>query len=231
MYNINTPVIYICDSFENLNKFDIEILLRKKFIKDGYKVLQLGTKQICDAFGFLSIPKFMYKNNVSDVDKVVMLNNYLKKLEVSENPDIIILGIPNGILSFSQKAIGDMGLSMYRIVQSVRPDAVILSIPYKNYTNEELDHLNSIVKTKFNVEVDYFNITPKALLPQPTEIKGRPKYLTLDTSFVREKLNNQNLGNVFSIQYIDRDIATLEIEKLGNNIINQFEKYGSVTSI
>lgn len=225
IYNIDVPVIFVCSTFENLNKFDIQLSIRRKLLNDGYKILQIGTKQICEFFGFYSFPSFMYSKEIEECTKVVMFNNFLKKLEVSEKPDIIIIGVPGGILPFSQKAIGDLGITMYKITQAVRPDSVILSIPYKNYTLDELNHLNKIVQSKFNVDIDYYNVSPKSLLHHPTEIKNHPKYLTLDKSFIRKKLLNIDNDNLFVLSYED------EISRLTTDIITQFTKYGTILSV
>lgn len=225
IYNIDTPVIFVCSIFEGLEKFDIQLALRNKLLIDGYKVLQIGTRQVCELFDFYSFPEFMYSNNIEEQDKVLMFNNTLKKLELEKKPDLIIIGIPGGILPFSSKAFGDFGITMYKVLQAVTPDCTILSIPYGKYSDEEISYFGKITKSKFNIEVDYYNIAAKSILSHPTETMGKPFYLTLGKSLVEKKIATLQNKNVFCLS------NKSEIDRLIELMIKEFIKYGTVASI
>lgn len=225
LYNIDTPVVFVCSIFEGLDKFNTQLSLRKKLLNDNYKILQIGTRQICELFNFYSFPSFMYSNDIAEHDKVVMFNNVLKKLEVEQNPDIIVIGIPGGILPFSSKSFGDLGLTMYKILQAVTPDCTILSLPYGKYSNEDIAYFGRVIKSKFNIEIDYYNIVSKSILAQQTESKGIPKYLTLEEPLIKKKVETLKNDNVF---YLSNEF---EIERLTNSMILEFIKYGTLSSI
>lgn len=225
LYNIDTPVVFVCSIFEELDKFEIQLSLRKKLLKDGYKVIQIGTRQTCELFNFYSFPEFMYSKEMEEHDKIVLFNNVLKKLEVTEKPDIIVIGVPGGILPFSSKAFGDLGLTMYKILQAVTPDCTILSLPYSKYHNEDISYFGELIKRKFNIDIDYYNIAAKSVLAQPTESTGRAKYLTLEDSLVKIKIDDLYDNNVFCLS------DESEMDKLVELMIKEFIKYGTVASI
>ncbi|MFI3172514.1 MAG: TIGR04066 family peptide maturation system protein [Eubacteriales bacterium] len=225
IYNIDTPVVFVCSLFENLNKFDIQISLRKKLIYEKFNVLQIGSRKISDLLGFYSFPSFMYSKEHTEVKKMVMFNNLLKRLETEHKPDIIIVGVPGGILPFSNKCIGDLGVTMYEITQAVRPDYVILSMPYKKYTNSELQYMESVIKIKFNIEVDCFNVVEKSALFEASESKGTVKYLTIDEKFVKDQIHELKSDNLYCLS------DEKEVIRLKEDIIEKFLKYGSLTSI
>lgn len=225
IYNINTPVIFICSLLEGLNKFDVQLSLREKLLNDGYKILQVGSRQICELFEFYSYPEFMYSKDIEEKDKVLMFNNFIKKIEVENNPDIIILGIPGGVMPFSAQSVGDFGITMYEITQAVIPDCTVLCLPYGKYNTEDIAYYENIIKKKFNIDVDYFNLVPKIILEDTTERKGQPMYLTLDQDLVEKKIQEINKDNIFSLS------KKSDVETLVEKIIAQFTKYGNIDYI
>ena len=44
----------------------------------------------------------MYDEGVSEKKKILMYNHYLKWIEQSEKPDVILVGIPGGIMPDSK---------------------------------------------------------------------------------------------------------------------------------
>ncbi|MBW9159134.1 TIGR04066 family peptide maturation system protein [Clostridium tagluense] len=225
LYNINTPVIFVCSAYEGLNKFDIQLALRKSFLNANYRLLQIGTRQGCELFNFHSFPKFMYDNTLTEKKKILLFNNWLKKLEIEYTPDIIILGISGGAIPFSAKAFGDFGITLYEILQAVDPDCTILSLPYGKYEKEDILFWENFIKRKFNIEVDYYNIAPKVILKQSTESSGQPAYLRLDEKIVNTKIEELSMENIYNL------LDVTEVKRLTKNIVDQFSKYGSINSV
>ena len=47
-----TPIVAICGISSMTQKFDLQLYLRKRFLDEGYKVSQIGTKAYSNLFGF-----------------------------------------------------------------------------------------------------------------------------------------------------------------------------------
>jgi len=77
---------------QNVQKFDLQLYLRSRFIDKGYKVSQIGTKKISGLFGLHPLPDFLFNTQYSDVDKVYAFNRVMKDVSMQEKPDVILLG-------------------------------------------------------------------------------------------------------------------------------------------
>lgn len=86
---IDVPVIFILGTGEKTNKFDIQLALRKYYLEKGYKVSQIGTRKYCECAGFNSFPDFMFDKTMSESQKVVCFNSYVKSIEKDEKPDVL----------------------------------------------------------------------------------------------------------------------------------------------
>lgn len=123
---IEVPIISVMGVGYNVSKFDVQLYLREMFLKKGYKVAQIGTKKISNIMGFYSIPDFMYNNRFSGEETILRFNEFVKKVEDKEKPDIIIIGVPEPILPLNKKHLFSFGIRAYEIYQAVDVDYCIL---------------------------------------------------------------------------------------------------------
>lgn len=158
--NIDVPVIAIMGIGQNVQKFNLQLYLRNRFIDKGYKVSQIGTKKISGLFGFHSLPDFMFDNEYSDVDKVYAFNRVLKGISVQEKPDVILLGIPDSLLALNNKHRFSFGLYAYEILNATQPDFVITSLMANgDYNDEFYSQISEMAKYKYNVNIDAYFIS------------------------------------------------------------------------
>ena len=68
-----------------------------------YKVCVVSSRTNAELFGIHSFPEFMLQHNLDESSKIINFNHYIKELEVSEKPEIIIIGVPGGIMPVSEK--------------------------------------------------------------------------------------------------------------------------------
>ncbi len=185
---INTPVILTVGIAEKTNKFEIQLALRDKIQKSGYKVSQIGTRSYCEMMGFHPFPSFMYGNSISDVNKVLMFNRYIKKIEKIEEPDIIIIGVPGGIMPFNREFTNKFGLLAFEISQAVVPDVVIASLLYEDYKHENFQEYTDLIKYKLGFEVDFFNISNMQFDWTRARDEHVRSYTSYDYRFIDEKI-------------------------------------------
>lgn len=103
--NIRTPIISVIGMGDYCNKFSCELELRKFFVSRGYKVLQIGSKNISFLFGFENLPDFLYQKDYSLEDKAFLFNYFVSFYEERYQPDVILIGIPGGILPVNNKIL------------------------------------------------------------------------------------------------------------------------------
>lgn len=199
-FHINTPVLLICGMFENLNKFLIQVGIREEFISRGYKVCQIGSRQCSNILGFYPMPQFMFDSSISEKDKILMFNHYLKIKEVQEKPDIIIIGIPGGIFPFSEKIVENFGMMLYEITQTVNVDCTVFSTPYYEEISSVVDIFSEQAMKMYNFDIDYFIVQNKMIELMESEIEHKMVYLTLPQNHIVNGINRVGKDNIF---YID----------------------------
>lgn len=203
LYKINTPVIMVAGLGERCNKFETQLVLRKYFTGNGYKVCQIGTKGYNSIFGMEPIPYFLTSDRYSCEDKVYLLNHYIKDLEEEHKPDVFIIGIPGGIMPFDSFATNRFAMTAYIISNALTPDSVVLNIYYNSFTNEYFSEIQKYCKYKFNFHITCFNVANTMYTIDIEDKENYIKFLSLDSQYVvshiaEEMKTNWNVYHVFS---------------------------------
>lgn len=102
MYDISTPIITVAGMGEKTNKMELQMDLVISLQKDKYKVVWVSSRNEALLYNGQKFPTFMYDEGVSEKKKILMYNHYLKWIEQSEKPDVILIGIPGGIMPDSK---------------------------------------------------------------------------------------------------------------------------------
>jgi len=199
LFDINTPVIGIVGISENTNKFSLQIEIKSHLEDMGYKVALVGSRAYCEFLGFNSFPYFMSDNSISEAEKIYFFNRYIKTIELVEKPDIIIIGVPGGIIPFNQKVNNNFGITAFEIFQSVTPDFSVVSIFHEMYTSEYFEKMFNNIKYRFGFEIDVFNLANKQIdwaemnVLKPDNIR----YFTLSSTFMDKRITEcKSLTNI-----------------------------------
>lgn len=217
MQQIMTPVIIVLGDGERCDKFELQLSLREQMLKNGYKVCSVGSRKGCEMLGIYSHPGFMGEEKFLETEKIICYNNYIKKLEMLEQPDVFILGIPGGILPLTQKLHGDFGIRAYEIFHAVSPDYLVFSMHLGEYNQKYLTEMRQLFHYRFHAEIDSFFISNWGIDSYSLQMGTWLKYLYLPKEKVREAI--EGIGeacDVFSLQ---------EIEKIGENALDKLSEY------
>ncbi|AGK99602.1 TIGR04066 family peptide maturation system protein [Clostridium pasteurianum] len=222
IYTIDVPVIFVVGLSERTNKFEIQLNLRENFKKMGYKVSQIGSRHYCELFDFHSFPRFMYSTLITESEKIILFNYYIKSISIKENPDIIVIGIPGGTMPFNYEFTNRFGILAYEISQAILPDVVALSLPYSNLSKDFFDLISKSYKYKFGYDIDCYNISNSYFNLQGSQLARTPQYITLDYKFIDEKKKiytdiNTPIYNILNSE---------DPEKMAEFIINKLQEYG-----
>lgn len=224
IYNINTPVVFVLGIAERTNKFAIQLALRKHLLEDGYKVTQIGTKDYCELLGFHSMPGFMYGKSLSEAEKITLFNHYVKSLEVSEKPDIIVIGLPGGTMKFNNKYTNQFGIMAYEISQAVIPDASICSILYEDYKQSFFENVLTSLKYKLGFKVDCFNISNYQFDWGRSDTTSQMAYTLLESAAVTEKAKSWSVSETAVYNILDDNHA----DEMYRLIMDKLSDYAEV---
>ncbi len=215
------PVVLVFGNGERANKFEIQLTLRKFLLENGYKVGQIGSKHYCELFGFHSFPRFMFDKRIDNVEKIQRFNRLIMELEKREDPDIIVIGVPGGIMPYTDKYHNYFGLVNYMVSQAVTPDFAIFSTLFEDYFPEYFKQIKLSIKYKFGYEVKAFNLSNTKISWDATAAKDAMQYITLARPAIDhnvEKYRREGLPVFNSINVIDSlKLYEYLIDELGQN--------------
>lgn len=182
---IPVPVIMVMGLGENCQKFDIQLGLREAFLKAGYKVSQFGTKPYCSLFGFERLPDIPEKPLFK---KIFMYNSLFWDTCLRENPDIIIVGVPGGIMPISSHIHGLFGETALALSYSATPDATILSYYHTAPSEEYFDMLSHLCRYRLGASDIFFHASATQIIFEDSGIADL-SYPTLKSQFVLDNIN------------------------------------------
>jgi uncharacterized NAD-dependent epimerase/dehydratase family protein len=99
MYTLKTPVLGIFGTSKQQGKFTLQLQLRRRFIRDGYSIGQLGSEPESLLFGMDYVYPFGYRTTV-DIDNLKSIEylNYCMAQMDQNDHDMLIAGSQSGTL-------------------------------------------------------------------------------------------------------------------------------------
>ncbi|EJO5348230.1 TIGR04066 family peptide maturation system protein [Clostridium botulinum] len=221
--DISTPVIFVLGVSERTNKFEIQVSLRENLLKMGYKVSQVGSRGYCELLGFHSFPEFMYNNALSEVDKIIQFNHFIKYIELAEKPDIILIGIPGGTVPFNNQFNNNFGIFAYEVSQALLPDVTVVSILNKGSNEEYFRMLPNCFKYKFGYDIDYYNLANYEVDWLSSESLNEIQYINLKSDVIDEKKQLYEHMNEHVYNILNKEDSL----NMTNHLIDKLAEYGS----
>lgn len=176
LYYQSNPVLQVCGTSSQQGKFTLQLILRKKFIENGYSVGQLGTEPTSLLFGMDEIYHFGFNNSIamSSLQVVSLLNQQLHCIGMKK-PDIIITGSQGNMLMDNPSNLRYYKFAQTEFLLGTLPDAIILCVNSFDETTEitrNIRYLESIIKSKVVAIV----VFPKKIV---NDRVGNPKVVKL----------------------------------------------------
>lgn len=177
LYSLSRPVLEVCGTSSRQGKFTLQLILRRLFLKHGYKVGQLGTEPSALLFGMDDIFHCGYDNSI-DLDSyqtVALLNYKLHEIE-KNNPDIIITGAQGNVLMDNPVNLRFYTFSQTDFLLGTMPDAILLCVNTFDEIDEikrNIAYLEAVIFTKIIAIV----VFPKKIV---NDKLGNPKIVGLD---------------------------------------------------
>lgn len=216
----NTPILAIIGLAEQTNKFQLQLDLKSIIENMGYKVSMIGSRPYCEFLGFHSFPGFM-KEMMNESEKILYYNKYIKNIELTEKPDLIIIAVPGGFMRYNNKITNDFGVTAYEIFQAIVPDAAVVSLYHEKYTTEYFEEIINCVKYKLGFNIDAFNVANRQIdwVEMISSSPGVVSTLTINPEFMNKSLEECSSLSpipIFNVQEKDDtiSIAKLIIDKL-----------------
>jgi uncharacterized NAD-dependent epimerase/dehydratase family protein len=150
--HIGKPVIGVFGTSSRQGKYTVQLDLRRRLLRDGYQIGQLGTEPTAPLFGFDACYPVGYSSTVkiSGLDAISTINYLMGQIE-DRNPDIILVGGQSQTISLSTGNVGLYTLYNQELLLGSEPDICILcvnSIDEISYIQRTIQYLESWIETK-----------------------------------------------------------------------------------
>lgn len=150
--SIGVPVIGIFGTSSQQGKFTLQVELRNYFIKQGYKVGQLGTEPTSLLFGFDEVYPIGYESTVevSGRDEIAVINNMMGRIE-DKNPDIIIVGSQSQTIPQCLQNLSLLVLEQHNFLLATEPDAIVLCVNLfddEKYIERTIRYIEALVDAR-----------------------------------------------------------------------------------
>lgn len=143
-----------------------------------------------------AFPEFMYQN-IQEQEKIIRFNRLCKSIEKKENPDVIIVGVPGGVIPINNEFVNRFGITAIEVGSAINVDIMILNLNYDDYTTNFFDDMRLMAKYKFNVESLLFNMTNHKIDFQRSKEDGILRFVTLEKIKVKDMVSKIEEINLY----------------------------------
>lgn len=227
IFNFNTPIITVIGTEQYTDKFNVQLHLRKFLQDKGFKISQIGTKKSANIFDIYNIPDCIFSNELSENDKVRYFNQYIKRIEHIDKPDIIVIGIPLGIIKNNDEFHNDFSILPFELLNAFTSDYTIMCMHYGNYDESNLNYFRMIADVRFGVEVDSF-VMSNNFYDYSQSIRMQSKqFLRMPTNKTQEKVQE-----IKSFCDVDLYLNTKhDLSNMCECMLSKFEEYSNIECI
>lgn len=162
IHDIYTPIICVAGVGEQTDKLLVQLSIKRYLEEKGYHIVLISSRSnsvfINNTYPF---PSFM-DSNIPSEQKIILYNHFVKKIEQEEKPEVIIMGIPEGIMPISKFQVGHFGIHAFELLNAVNPDFLVMCLYGNNVTDKYVTEIKQIVKYKYMTDIECFYISGTA---------------------------------------------------------------------
>lgn len=200
---IPVPVFVVYGLGEYTEKFNVQVDLKEYFSQKGYRCAVVSSNPCASILGMSQLPSFLFQNSMSLENKVIHFNRYLYELYFKEGPDVMIIGMPGGVMPLSSKIHEHFGEIPFIVSNAVTVDVGICNIYFEpNLNRAFIDGLEKIMEHKLNFPMDAVCVSSQRYSYDEERSKVAYYYLGRDESR-KKSLAFQKLSNKL-FNYIDQ---------------------------
>lgn len=218
LLEIKVPIVTVMGLGENCSKF--ECLLQFKTYLDSleYKIHLISSNDLGVLMGMGTLPSFLFDSTKSFPHKVFEFNRYIYGICDAYNPDLLVIGVPSGIVSLSEKDTNFFSEIPLVISTALSVDAGILTFYYqKNISEEYLKSMSDYCNRRFNIPTDAFFVSRQKIEYDTEWLKTR--YLFLSERYLKENpVKNNSYLALADPLHDNEDIYKSVIDTLVQNL-------------
>lgn len=181
---IDIPTIVVAGIGESCDKFSVQLAVREFLADRCDSILQFGTKDYSELFGFLPLPEFLYlPGDISK--KIISLNHYIYKEVKRTSPEVLIVGIPGGFSYMTMAEPKNFGELPFCISNALLIDTCIFSCYGEEYTIAQINDIIKKASGKLACTIDGVHISNHRLIVDTNAVDDKVSSLTVSNDYLR----------------------------------------------
>jgi peptide maturation system protein (TIGR04066 family) len=211
MYEIDAPIIAVIGQGINCGKFETQLFI-KEVLEEEYTTIAVSPNALSALFGCYTIPAFLFKD-VPFQEKIVKFNYYIRKISKVYDPDVILLGVPEGIAPFEREEFHHFAEYPLVVSNAMSIDMAVLCTYFVRGAKLE-DGLKKIVEfcqNKFSISIGALSIS-KTSFEIPVEMLDRIVFEYLDRAYLDKYYPDINSIDLPLINLLNRNEASETIK-------------------
>lgn len=161
IYPLKIPVIFVGEMYRGLTPEDLTEEMADLFRSQGYAVKVLDENALDPAVA--TAMGRLWQKNEPPQKTILRLNKIVKKIELQQTYDLILIKIPGGIYKFSDRFTDGFGFQFKMAQEALNPDIILLNLPCENYSSEKFHRIENKLRN-LGIEADYFHVVGKSPL-------------------------------------------------------------------
>ena len=212
LYEINIPVIGVLGQGKHCDKFENQLLF-KEVLEEEYETIAMTTNSLGALFGCYTMPSFLYEGCTFE-EKVIKFNYYIRKISTQDDPDVLVLGIPEGITPFERHEFHHFSEYPFIVTSAVSIDMVVLCTYFMRGSAVErtLKTISEFCCGRFNIPIDAIAIS-RTVFEVPIEEYQKIIFEFLDEPFLQKYYPDTKHVDLPMINMFDWDEAKAVIKR------------------
>lgn len=220
-YEMDTPIVAIAGMGRHSGKFECQLQIKQLMEDRGYNVCWITSNSLGCFCGAYSLPAALFRKEYSYADKIIDMNHFVYRLVKKTNPDVVLIGIPEGIAEFEEGENNHFGEYPLIIGNAVNIDSAVFCMYYMNTPNKEgIEKLCTHIKERFYIPVDVVTIGRNVFEKDVT--KKEIGYCFLDMDYLEKHYSDDYNGKDKILRIWNKDAPYRMIEiiigRLENNL-------------
>ena len=211
---IPVPVVFVLGTGPHTNKLEVQTALGKYFREQGYSVSQVASRNLGNILGYHTVPESVFSQAATTKDRIILLNRYFHKIYLRDKPEVMIIGLPGGIMPVNPIRFDELGEKAYLISQAVTPDAAVLCTYAFEFNQDYVEKMQAICQYRLGTAVKHLVVsgTEMSLSPETSQTE----YSMVPGSLIREKCSFSFSG--VSCHYA---LDPQDLECLGESVLRE----------
>lgn len=126
---IDAPVVLVAGLVKETDTFEVVLRLTARLRADGLCATGITSDPVGKLFGLHTMNHIYNNKNLTEAEKILELNGFIRSLEAAERPKIIVIEAPDAIIKFNNYATNGFGIRTYMLCQAVQSDYFVCCVP------------------------------------------------------------------------------------------------------